>query len=966
MFKLRDLLFLLPDHELEGYPRSLPSEPASQFLAGWLSLWHPALIAAAQSIPRWHQAGQLPTELNESIFILPELSRDHCSSEDRERIVAAGSLLVEPQGSWRELQSKLLKHFGDPAQPELVEQFREEFAALGYAYLQIQLMTRQQRYTSNLDQLLFSEQVCKAVDAAYAGDGPRVAQMLQACFDSLGQERDHYYSLDVNLLDLTLLADSTLGKSLAEQLQSTDVTTLLASASLLQKLKHNKPNIFSLLGERLQAGSLGLAGGLDIERPHPLMPRESMSRDLARGHRAYVELGLPPPRVFGRLSFGMQSNSASLLKRWGYDGVLLSTFSGGTYPEGSQVKLSWESSDGTFLPALAAKVIDVADPAEFLALGLSVGEVLDHQHVPTLTFAHWPNAACDYFQLLKIIAQRTPAFGRWMLVDRYFVDTDQPYHQERLSATDFRMNWLAQTPSPAELLERTRRVHELQAAARGLQNMLNLDWQLTHYREVVSSLVSNGDEQTITKVSALGTEKWAGELSAIHDQIDGLFDPHLDFRATVSAVKKQLEVGKRQVLESLCKRLDRPQESQPPGTGGKLIFNPVSCPMRALVHTEAELGFDTAHEWCFASGRAGNDRVSCIDVPSMGFVFAPLTARAKSDGSKQPVIATAGGLLQNEFMEVQVDAARGHMKSLHVPARRGNRLSMMLAYRERDSKAGFQFSEMIASDVRMLTSSSMCGILRASGRMEKDGVRLGRFEIDYELWRGSRNLDVRLRLSELQPLKESNPWKTAYTVRIAWPSESAILRIFSAGDQSVWAGGRAVSPELIEIDETDYKTHILTGGMAFHRRTEERFLEIILGDGTQDNISHHFGIGVDLPSPVLAARRFLSPHAELTVPQPIHASSGWLVSVDVRSVAVDLEAPLVNEQGDLVGVRLFVAEHSGKSTTAKIRLLREVAAAHRVDYLGNRMSKLTVDQDQVTIGLRANEQVNVDVLWAVQ
>jgi hypothetical protein len=85
----------------------------------------------------------------------------------------------------------------------------------------------------------------------------------------------------------------------------------------------------------------------------------------------------------------------------------------------------------------------------------------------------------------------------------------------------------------------------------------------------------------------------------------------------------------------------------------------------------------------------------------------------------------------------------------------------------------------------------------------------------------------------------------------------------------------------------------------------------------------------------------------------------------VLTVSVDLETPLINEAGKIVGVRLFVSENAGKATNLKIRLLREVAAAHRVDYMGGRMSKLTAKDDQITIALRSNEQVNVDALWHV-
>ncbi len=75
-------------------------------------------------------------------------------------------------------------------------------------------MTRQLRYSSNLDELLFADQALQAAMAAIEGDSETANRLLQSCFDQLGQERDHYYSLDVNLIDVTLLAPTTLGASL--------------------------------------------------------------------------------------------------------------------------------------------------------------------------------------------------------------------------------------------------------------------------------------------------------------------------------------------------------------------------------------------------------------------------------------------------------------------------------------------------------------------------------------------------------------------------------------------------------------------------------------------------------------------------------------------------------------------------------------------------------------------------------
>ncbi len=964
MSKLSDLVLLLPEYELEGYPRHLPSIDADNLLTCWISLWHPQLIAASQAIPRWNHAEQLPSELANKIFVLPQLWADRVSEEKRALLSNSGAILVESQLPWRELQVELLHKLGTTPVEGLVEELRDDFAALGYAYLQIQLMTRQLRYTSNLDQLLFSEQACKAVDATLANDRETAERMLQACFDSLGQERDHYYSLDVNLLDLTLLAKSTLGKSFSQQLSSDSSTTLLASANLLRQVSEKQPASLQRIAELQSDNKLCVIGGLDEERPHPLMPRQSATRDLMRGRNAYKSLGIEPPRVYARMSFGMSAETASMLKRMNYNGALLVALAGGSYPQSSQVKLSWESSDGVFLPALASPVLDASDPSSFVSLGWTVGESLDHQHVPSLIFAHWPDAGCDYFALLKIIARRTPALGKWRLMDEYFVETDQPYHQERLDPYAFKFNWLAEADSAADTVLRTKHTHQLQARGRSLQNLVNLQYQLDQFRNTPDRNHERREDEPPRKFHALSIDKLSPELQEYNDLNDSLFDSDVVVKDAVHLANDLAEKISHSVLERLSKKLGKPKSTIASSEAeSRLILNPRSAAIRVPVHTAASLGLDSSADWHFAAGRVGNDHVTSVDVPSMGFVLAPVLEETATDRTRILPLADTVGLLRNEFLEAQIDGDRGHLRSLHIPSRRGNRLSLMIAHRERGSDGKFAYSEMVAQDVKMLTSSNMCGLQRATGRLEKNGAKVGKFEIDYEVWRGSRVLEVTIRLSELQPLTDSNPWKSAYTLRMAWPNEAAILRTFNVGSRVSWPSGRAISPELIEIDETDYHTHYLTGGLAFHRRTEERFLETILACGEQTAVTHRIGIGVDVPTPLLAARSFMDRRHELALSGVATASSGWMASVDVRDVLVDFETPLVDDEGKLVGVRLFVSETSGKSTTAKIRLLRGVESANRVDYFGGMISKLTTEEDRITIALRANEQVNVDVVW---
>lgn len=987
MEKLNELIFLMPDYELEGYPRSLSEEHAAKLLSGWVALWHPLLICGCGKIPRWHQASRLPSDKSNRLFVLPPISLSALADHAAEEIHQAGGLLIEPGVDWREFQASLLQSF--PALPtnDTACLLAAQFASLGYTFLQVQLMTRQLRYTSNLDMALFEEQVLKATEAVLADQSDRAGDLLQACFDTLGQERDHYYSNDGHLIDVTLLAKTTLGKSLQSQLSHDLPTNLIASASMLQLLKEKSVEQFELLKQRLGAGTIALAGGLERDCPMPLLPPAMVLRQFERGAQAYRSLGIEPPSVFAQMSFGLTSDSPSLLSRYGFRGAILMSFLGGSYPSTGQTKISWEAQDGARISALAGEPLDANSANSFLSFGWSLGEALDRQHVPTMVLAHWPSKVSQFYELLQIAAQKTPALGRFQVLDRYFTDTSTPYHHERLDSKGFSFNWLAETQAPSELLQRCKLDYQIQCRFDGLLNLSNLRFQLANMRSRSSwNKSDDGDlKPPVYRAVALRDfapgladliDVWQDDNQATMSAGDGLAAGQLPQPRSAAAWKAE----EQRLTTSTCRLADEyaqnlasnllkqsgsttPEAVNSKGASGRLLLNPRSNPLRVKVTTLPQQGFDCGQGWHFATGVADGYRESCIDLPSMGFVAASFEPPATSKAEKLSM-ADNSGILRSEFIEAQVDLKRGHLRSLHVPGKRGNRLSMMVALRTK-SGSKVETSEMVARSVRAIKSSSMTGQVRSQGALLFQGKQVAEFELDYELARGSRILELTLRLSGLRGCEDNNPWLSAYVLRLAWPTESAILRSFPDGRRTVCGSGKIVASDLIEIDEVDYRTHYLTGGLAFHARQELRFLETVVAVQGQSEVEHKVGIGVDLPYPLPAAQQFSDVVYQTDITTPQKASCGWLVSVDSRSVQVNLVCPLQDDQQNLAGMRIAVAEQQGRSITAKIQFFRDVAEAHRVDFLGNHQSRVTAEGDSLTVALRAHEQTQIDLLWKV-
>jgi len=319
-------LILFPCYQWDDFPRSLPDRQAAGLLAGWTILWHPYLLAATNQLPQWCRADQ-PTDQWENVLaILPTASESRFPDQIREKITTGGGRHIPCYPTRREMLQHLEREGLVPANTYTSTEgvSVEDFFALGYCYLQVQLMTRQLRYSTHLDQAVFEDQCLQAAKAFLNGERETAKQMLQSCFDQLGQERDHFYSHDTHILEVILLAPTTLGAKLDEELARSVPLCLLANSKLIEELKSVNPVAFATVAERLKQGTLSIIGGSHSDLPHPLLDAESIQRDLSRGLKAISDSLGYRPQVFGRYRDGVTANFPSHLKRQGFQGCLLS------------------------------------------------------------------------------------------------------------------------------------------------------------------------------------------------------------------------------------------------------------------------------------------------------------------------------------------------------------------------------------------------------------------------------------------------------------------------------------------------------------------------------------------------------------------------------------------------------------------------------------------------------------------
>src|SRR5262245_3145166 len=279
----QELILLLPCHSLEDFPAYHEGEDAESLLASWSALWHPELIAAAGQAPSWRRVDEPPSEIRERLIVVPSLCVQRLPTGFAQRVKDEGGVIIRQTTSRDEIIAAALAPLhsrnategqnateGDPysaVDPDLTA----DFLALGYCYLQIELLTRQMRYSSNLDETYFKGTAVAAAVAAVAGNLDLAREKLAACFSVLAEERDHYYPVDAFVLDLNLTSASTLGDSLRTELSRSNPTNLLLSGEFVAHLAAKEPATHATLKESLAAGNVGLIGGEFSEDRLPLL-----------------------------------------------------------------------------------------------------------------------------------------------------------------------------------------------------------------------------------------------------------------------------------------------------------------------------------------------------------------------------------------------------------------------------------------------------------------------------------------------------------------------------------------------------------------------------------------------------------------------------------------------------------------------------------------------------------------------
>jgi alpha-mannosidase len=955
--KFQELLILLPCHSLEDFPTFHEGEDAQSLLSSWSALWHPELMAAAGQTPSWRRIEDPPSDPKDKLIVVPSVCVQKLPTGFAQRCKDEGGLLVRKTSSRQEILDQVVGTLRVPLPDDgtrsvptttIDPELAADFLALGYAYLQIQLLTRQMRYSSNLDETYFKTTALAGAVAAVEGNTTLAKEKLSACFSVLAEERDHYYPVDAFLLDLNMVAATTLGPALAAELSRETPTSVLLSGDLLVEMAAKHPATLAALKAGLEAGRIGLVGGEATEHRLPLLSHETILAELQRGLAVYGSHLGRRPEVFGRWRFGLSPHLPGILHRLGFRGAWHTSLDEGKTPDGLQIKVRWEGLDGSAIDALARTPLDASKPQTYLSLATKMGESMDGDHVATICLAHWPGQASEWLGDLRRIASYGSALGRFVTVDQYFRDTAQPGQLDRFEPDRYRSPYLKQ------------------AIIRKQEDPVTTParyWQQATTAATVEAL-----DTLATLVTGKRSEV-GGQRSEVGMASGGRQPPETFVES--APCDSELSLASRLTIatDQLTTALTSASKST---TTGTLIINPCSFIRRVGVEVPGMAATPTIERPVYAADQHAGGVQAVADVPALGFVH--LTPGKPTPRDKKTLLLVEDNTLRNEFFEAVINPTTGSLASVREYKSRGNRLSQQLALRMpgprqkpgdtfRDPDESAVYSVMAADSVETTIATTTLGEIVARGRLlDLHGNKLAGFTQTYRLWRGSRVLHLEV---ELDPVEEpkADPWNSYYCLRFAWPNEGAELFRTLHMTRTEAVEKKFESPHYVEIADEKTSTTILTGGLPFHRRQEGHMLDTLLVTRGERQRKFRLGIGVDLPHPLHEAIGLLAPPVIVpNVLAPSSGSSGWLMHLSSRAVVATSWQPLV-ENGKIAGFRVRLLETEGRPVSLAVSAFRPVKSAATVDFQGNRQADVTIDDGKAKLDLAAYEWVQIEARW---
>ena len=450
-----DIVILIPCHSLDDFPTELDEKDAESLLNAFAVAWHPELLASTRVIPSWHRSDEPPQFLTDRLMLVPKTSEDWLPYGWIEEAESNGATVVSGKIQRDEYTEAVLAPLHSSSESgeagseqksaaELSPDLVADFYALGFCYIQLELLTRCMHHFSSLDEATIQREAIAAADAALAADAEAARAHLKACFEVLLENRERFYPIDCYLIDLCLVVPEWANENLKTAIQDEQPLNLLMTAKDLETIAHKDPELISLLKKSSGDQETEVIGGDLEEIATPVIAVESLIWQMQAGTSAIRELSGRAPTTWARRRFGLASVLPMLLHRLGFHSALHLVLDDGIYPDYEQSKIHWEGADGTILDAYSRIPMSAEGAAGYLRFPQRMAESMEEDQVGALMFARWPEVKSVFYEDMKRIHRYAPVLGSFVLLNDFFQNTESSGRHSSYDAREYLSPFLSQ------------------------------------------------------------------------------------------------------------------------------------------------------------------------------------------------------------------------------------------------------------------------------------------------------------------------------------------------------------------------------------------------------------------------------------------------------------------------------------------------------------------------------------------
>lgn len=909
------LLVVLPCHSLEDFPTHETGQSAANLLASWTAIWHPDLIALTGRAPGWVSQDFVDRDLANTLIIVPEICAN-LSTDFDEAANNKSAKFVDGQPT----RAEIYRHacFDGLINRSSNQELTDDFFAIGYSYLQIQIMTRQLRYSTTLNSEEFDQRLLAAVHSWKNESSDSARSKLASCFDLLLEEKNNFYPTEPSLIDLVLVPPS--GK-LKKQLQTSHKTNFCLAGQSISNIRNHSPENFEQLESGIKDKKIDFAVSQEFELPTQLVSIESIMNQIRQAQQlAEINLGAASQTYCGYHS-GLNPQLPNVLDQLGFESAVHAAFSGGTISNTSSPTINWQGLEGTTIPALSTPPIDANSSDGFLKLGLTIGEMLDGYHHCQLLFAHWPGRVCESFGDLVRTMKYGSVFGKFVTFSEYNSCIYDSGFSDTFEAEDYK--------SP--FLDSAWQQKEVDPISRWI------DYWRSYY-----DLRSLANFQVMSKLAKLESGKPVKkeEFDAIRSELE-----------SIVCQKKSMQMVRSKIDELVSESHLIPQynlEVQNQSFEG-VVINPTGRPK------------------VWRSRNASDSKA--IIVNSFG-VLTPATQLGLIERNAPSLIVDSPHdippSLRNDFFEIQFDQNTGGIKSVNRHEKRGNLFSQQLAFRLSQSvfEHGYprqrsRYTQMSANEWHHSETEKSVASVTSKGMLFDDENPYAEYEQTVSIGRHDRKIHFDVKVDLLSDLT-GPPWRNYLANRIAWVSEDAELyRSENEVSDRVYQE-KFTAPQFVEIRDEDASLAFLGGGISFHRRSHRRMIDNLLIIEGEQQRRFRFAVSVDAPTAIGAAIDYLTPSYFLPMEQESN-QSGWLFHLNCKNVILTSMEPVISQDGQLAGIKLRLQESEGRPGELTIRCPFKIGTAVRIKLSDEEICELQHDQDSVQCNFLAYQYFQIEI-----